>query len=200
MMLVPTTCSVTTAADMTLVRSRPLAPETDALIVAGILTAREAPHSLEFTLPASAKALSPIGVFVAPEPLFADARGAIPFVVVRHLDLGASPERGRVPNGSPGSCNPVYERLYHPRVSSAHLILLSFYGSASLEDHRNDNQQHDDAKASFAAVATMNMYPFVGPCMYVSVLHLFPFVVLSVELGGSSEGTPRNALALAKAL
>jgi len=127
MMLVPTTGPSATAADMTLVRSRPLAPEANALIVAGILATREAPHSLEFTLPASAKAFAPIGVLVAPEPLVADSRGAIPFIIVRHLDLWASPERGRVMDGSPRPSNPVYERLYHPRISSTHLLLLSWF-------------------------------------------------------------------------
>ena len=127
MMLVPTTGPSATAADMPLVRSRPIAPETDALIVAVILAARKAPCALEFALPASTKALTPIGVLVAPEPLVADSRGAVSFVVVCYLDLGTSPERSCVPDGSSRPSNPVYERLYHPRISSTHLLLLSWF-------------------------------------------------------------------------
>ena len=151
MMLVPTTGPSATAAGMTFVRSRPLAPEADALIVTGILTARKAPLSLEFTLPASAKAFAPIGVLVAPEALVTDANRAIALIVIRHFHFWASPECGRVMDCSPRPSNPVYKRLYRSRVPSTHLFLLSIFLVAmhmhliSCRHRANQSPTHESA-------------------------------------------------------
>ena len=118
-MLVPMTCSMATTAGMTFVTTRPFTPKTDTLVVTRILTTRQTPCSLEFALPASVKALTPVGVLISKEALLTDANGPISFVVIRHHHFGASPERGRMMDCPPSSCNPVYERLYHSCVSSS---------------------------------------------------------------------------------
>ena len=124
-MLVPMPTPAATTADMSFVRACPLTPETDTVVVTGILATGQAPRTFEFTLPVSVKAFAPVGIFVPPETLLSDSHRAIPFIIVRYLHLWASPERGRVADRSPSSSNPVYERLYYSRVSSSHLILLS---------------------------------------------------------------------------
>ena len=126
-MLVPMPTPAATTADMSFVRACPLTPETDTVVVTGILATGQAPRTFEFTLPVSVKAFAPVGIFVPPETLLSDSHRAIPFIIVRHLDLWASPERGRVMDGSPRPRNPVYERLYHPRLSFTHLFLLSWF-------------------------------------------------------------------------
>ena len=72
-MLVPMAGPVATTAGMAFIRARPFTPETDTLVVARILATGQAPLSLEFALPASVKALTPIGVLVPEEALITDA-------------------------------------------------------------------------------------------------------------------------------
>ena len=72
-MLVPMAGPVATTAGMAFIKARPFTPETDTLVVAGVLATGHASHSLEFALPASIKALTPIGVLVPEEALITDA-------------------------------------------------------------------------------------------------------------------------------
>ena len=72
-MLMPMSGPVATTAGMAFIRARPFTSETDTLVVARILATRQAPRSLEFALPASVKALTPIGVLVPEEALITDA-------------------------------------------------------------------------------------------------------------------------------
>jgi hypothetical protein len=64
---------VATTAGMAFIRTRPFAPETDTLVVTRVLATGQASRSLEFALPASVKALTPIGVLVPEEALITDA-------------------------------------------------------------------------------------------------------------------------------
>ena len=72
-MLMPVSGPVATTAGMAFIRARPFTSETDTLVVARILATRQALRSLEFALPASVKALTPIGVLVPEETLLTDA-------------------------------------------------------------------------------------------------------------------------------
>ena len=120
-MLVPTSGSVATTTGMSFVSPRPFTPETNPFVVARILAPGQVPRSLEFALPASVKALTPIGVLVPEETLLTDANWPISLIVIRHHHFGTSPERGRVMDCPPSSCNPVYERLDQSSVSFTHL-------------------------------------------------------------------------------
>ena len=120
-MLMPMSGSVATTAGMAFIKARPFTPETDTLVVARILATGQAPRSLEFALPASVKALTPIRVLVPEETLITDANRSISLVVISHHHFGTSPKRGRVTDCPPSSCNPVHERLYDSCVSSTHL-------------------------------------------------------------------------------
>ena len=115
----PVSGPVATTAGMAFIRARPFTSETDTLVVARILATRQAPRSLEFALPASVKALTPIGVLVPEESLLTDANRSISLVVISHHHFGTSPKRGRVMDCPPSSCNPVHERLYQSCVSSS---------------------------------------------------------------------------------
>ena len=72
-MLMPVSGPVATPTGIAFIRARPFTPETDTLVVARILATGQAPLSLEFALPASVKALTPIGVLVPEEALITDA-------------------------------------------------------------------------------------------------------------------------------
>ena len=118
-MLVPMAGPVATTAGMAFIRARPFAPETDTLVVTRVFATGQTPRSREFALPASVKALTPIGVLVPEESLLTDANRSISLIVIRYHHLGTSPKRGRVTDCPPSSCNPVHERLYQSCVSSS---------------------------------------------------------------------------------
>ena len=72
-MLMPVSGPVATTAGMAFIRARPFTPETDTLVVARVFAPGQASRSHEFALPASVKALTPIGVLVPEEALITDA-------------------------------------------------------------------------------------------------------------------------------